>query len=283
MPSIHSQLVANRASGRKSKVQCVLQVNLGPPFHLVLDTDSDLETPSPLPICFDLPKPVLLPIKSYATEWLDSDSDSDEDTDLDASVHVQHISLPAGNPFYCPPPPPSFKTSFELRNTRPPVRCAPSPWQATTEAGRHDTAATDAQYIYIPAGNRFHAPPPPPPSKSAFDLRDILPPVPFACQALATEKAAAQVFHAELTRIMPRGRRRFVVDAECVRGMDAELFAARRSIASARSCPDVPDDDCDDEVPRAQLLPDVVPRPAAGQRRLCATRLVRAVFQTCVV
>ncbi|KAJ6631392.1 hypothetical protein B0H10DRAFT_491938 [Mycena sp. CBHHK59/15] len=173
MPSIRSQ--SNRTNGRKSispsKVQGVLQANLGPPFHLVLDTASDFETPLPLSICFDLPKPARSPIKSYATEWVDSDSDSDEDTDLDASVHAQYISIPAGNPFSCPPPPPSFKASFELRNILPPVGCAPSPWAPMS---RLETA-DDTQYIVIPAGSPFHAPPPPLSLNSAFDPRELRP------------------------------------------------------------------------------------------------------------
>ncbi|KAJ6631389.1 hypothetical protein B0H10DRAFT_1978490 [Mycena sp. CBHHK59/15] len=243
MLSIRSHSESDGTCGRKSErvlfctsqVQGVVQEIFGSPsgFHL-LDADLDLEAPSPLPFS--------ITYNSYTTEWVDSDSDedSDEDSDLDASEDAQCISIPAGNPFHRPPPAVVQNRLRFPRNTAP-VHCVASPWQpASEEDCQPETAAVDApegQYISIPASSPFHAPPPPPSPKSTFDPRELHP-------RSAPSPSAAELFHAQVARIMPRALHgeAFTADAECLRAMDAALFCA-----SERSCPDVPRDFSEEE------------------------------------
>ncbi|KAJ7750094.1 hypothetical protein DFH07DRAFT_550499 [Mycena maculata] len=184
LSTITSQAIhfrSNKMGGTKPKDasklhrhQGVLQVNLGPSFHVLLDVDSDVETPSPLTLHFDLPKPTSSPLKA---QWADSDSDSDSDTEseCDVSDDSQYISIPSDSPFYCPPTPPAFHTAFDL----PTIGC-----------------------------------------------------IPFACQALEGaedySKSAAELFHAELEHLIPEEMKKdlFLVDGECLRSMDEELYLA---------------------------------------------------------
>ncbi|KAJ7125376.1 hypothetical protein C8R44DRAFT_782951 [Mycena epipterygia] len=187
-----------------------LQVNLGSPFRIVIDVDSDLETPSPLSLCFDISKLTLSPLKTPTTPWSDFDSDSDSDTEseLDSFEDAQDISIPWTSPFYSPPTPPTFQTVFDL----PPLP---------------ELDAEDAQIVSIPSDSPFYSPPIPATFKTTFDL----PPagsIPFTCYALEESNNAAELFHAELERIIPTEVKKdlFLVDEECLQGMDEELFSA---------------------------------------------------------
>ncbi|KAJ7737891.1 hypothetical protein DFH07DRAFT_91333 [Mycena maculata] len=113
---------SNKTFERKSKVfkgtsklhghQGSLQMNLGSPFRVLLDVDLDAETPSPLSIYFDLPQSTSSTSKmQWAGSDLDSDLDSDTESERDIS-DLQYITIPFGSPFYCPPTPPTFQTSF---------------------------------------------------------------------------------------------------------------------------------------------------------------------------
>ncbi|KAJ7133741.1 hypothetical protein C8R43DRAFT_644918 [Mycena crocata] len=253
LSTIHSPAISNITGGRKSKNRKgALQVNLGPPFHLLTEIDSDAETPSPLTISFDFPKPKSFPLKTHIiTVWSDSDSDSDSDSEppIDDS---QYIVIPSDSPFYSPPTPPTFQTVFDL------------------------LPVDNSQYISISSDSPFYSPPAPPTFQTAFDL----PPVgfmPFACQALGdADRTAAELFHAELDRILPEEVKKelFLVDEQCLKGMDRELFSApmdafmdaslpRLHPASSsmpltghERCPDVPEDSNEQEsVDSAALAP----------------------------
>ncbi|KAJ7132995.1 hypothetical protein C8R46DRAFT_654177 [Mycena filopes] len=93
--------------------QGTLKVNLGAPFNLLLNADSDADTPSPLSICFDIPKSAPSPLRATSTEWTDSDSDSEPESDSDVD-DAQVIVILSDSPFYTPPSPPEFQTTFEL-------------------------------------------------------------------------------------------------------------------------------------------------------------------------
>ncbi|KAJ7799987.1 hypothetical protein B0H14DRAFT_1699045 [Mycena olivaceomarginata] len=107
-----------QSGGLKSKgikPRGTLEVNLGTPFHLLLDADSDVETPSPLTLCFDFPKPPSesSPLREMS-EWSD-DSDSDSDSELDLeSDDSQYISISSDSPFYTAHPPVAFQTTFDV-------------------------------------------------------------------------------------------------------------------------------------------------------------------------
>ncbi|KAJ6593213.1 hypothetical protein B0H19DRAFT_1089417 [Mycena capillaripes] len=179
LPTIRTEVAFSmNASGRKSKDaklqghQGALQVNLGPPFHLLQDADSDVETPSPLTLCFEFPKPPSSPLHA-TTEWTDSDSDSD----VESESHFfdddsQYISIPCESPFYSPHSRPTFQKTFDI----PPVPFAPQP-----------------------------------PTTDEDDSED------FASQ-----------FRAELECILPSEVMKdlFLIDEECLKGMDEELFSA---------------------------------------------------------
>ncbi|KAJ6491604.1 hypothetical protein C8R47DRAFT_434509 [Mycena vitilis] len=132
LSTIHSDAVSQKSKDTKLRGhRGVLEVNLGPPFHLLLDADSDLETPSPLTICFDFPKPPASPLR--ATEWTDSDTDSDSDAEPHVLDEAQYISIPHDSPFYCAPPPPAFQNAFDIS----PVAVASPP---LTDDEEHATA-----------------------------------------------------------------------------------------------------------------------------------------------
>ncbi|KAJ6578917.1 hypothetical protein DFH09DRAFT_1148658 [Mycena vulgaris] len=219
-------LSSNKSGGRTSKDlsklkvhQSALQVNLGSPFRILLDVDSDVETPSPLTIFFDFPK--TSPLKTHATtDWADFDSDSDSDSESNASDGVQFISILSDNPFYFPPTPPTFQTTFGLPE-----------WADSGSDFDSYPGSDDSQYISIPSGSRFHSPTTPASFQTSFDL-SCASPVPSACQVLAGHEdcatCAAELFHAELQRVIPPGVKQelFLVDEECLRRMDGELFSA---------------------------------------------------------
>ncbi|KAF8161738.1 hypothetical protein K438DRAFT_305985 [Mycena galopus ATCC 62051] len=101
-----------KASGRKSKgamLQGALEVNLGGSFRILMDADSDVETPSPLTLCFEFPKPPSSPL-GVTTEWPDSDSDS-EPVSFD---DPQYIVISPDSPLYSPHPPPTFQKTFDI-------------------------------------------------------------------------------------------------------------------------------------------------------------------------
>ncbi|KAJ6590170.1 hypothetical protein DFH09DRAFT_1141010, partial [Mycena vulgaris] len=158
-------LSSNKSGGRTSKDlsklkihQSALQVNLGSPFRILLDVDSDVETPSPLTIFFDFPK--TSPLKTHATTvWADSDSDSDSDSESNASDGVQFISILSDNPFYFPPTPPTFQTTFGLPE-----------WVDSGSDFDSYPDSDDSQYISIPSGSRFHSPTTPASFQTSFDL-----------------------------------------------------------------------------------------------------------------
>ncbi|KAJ6497432.1 hypothetical protein C8R45DRAFT_1093811 [Mycena sanguinolenta] len=98
-----------KASGINSKsveLQGTLEIKLHGPFRILLDTDSDVETPSPLTLCFDFPKP---PSSPATTEWTDSDSEASPVSD-----EPQYIAIPHDSPLYSPHLRPAFDKSFEI-------------------------------------------------------------------------------------------------------------------------------------------------------------------------
>ncbi|KAJ7478588.1 hypothetical protein B0H11DRAFT_2027929 [Mycena galericulata] len=207
LSTIHSHAIAfqsNTTSDKKPRGACkdALRVQLGSSIHVLLDADSDLETPSPLSICFDFTKPAYSPLKpTHPTiEWADSDSDSDSDaeSELVPCDDSQYISIPSSSPFYSAPAPPTFRTTFD----HPPVG-------------------------YIP----------------------------FACHALEDghSQTAAELFHAELERVIPAedeerlGAALMGTDVCLARQRPATLSLS--SIDSQRRCPDVSEDSLDDAPP----------------------------------
>ncbi|KAJ7251142.1 hypothetical protein B0H12DRAFT_649850 [Mycena haematopus] len=105
-----------KASGMKSKggaLQGTLEINLGSPFRILLAADSGLETPSPLTLCFDFPKPPSSPL-GITTEWTDSDSDSEAQFQPAFFNDPQYIIISPDSPLYSPHPPPTFQTTFEI-------------------------------------------------------------------------------------------------------------------------------------------------------------------------
>ncbi|KAJ7198491.1 hypothetical protein GGX14DRAFT_665711 [Mycena pura] len=170
-----------------------LQVNLGPPFQALLDADSDLETPSPLTLTFDVPTTAFSSLRA-ATGWADSDSDSEAEDTADEQV----ILVSSDSPFYTPPPRPTFQTTFNL----PPVPC-------------------ESQFILIAPDSPFYAPPPTPAFRTTFDL-------PSRSDEVCSSTSIAALLHAELSRILPPQVQKdlVLIDEECLSSMDEELVSA---------------------------------------------------------
>ncbi|KAJ7099359.1 hypothetical protein B0H15DRAFT_543869 [Mycena belliarum] len=185
-----------------------LQVNLGSPFRIVLlNVDSDVETPSPQSVCFDL-RSSLTKTLPTTNEWSDFDCDSDSDSESDSPCDdSQYISIPPHSPFYVPHPPPTFQSTFNV----------PSVPDSTSES---DGASYDSQCISIWSDSPFYSAPTPPTLRSTFDL----PPVPL----VANSRSITEDFHAELQRILPAEVKKdlFFVAEECLQGLDEELYTA---------------------------------------------------------
>ncbi|KAJ7286923.1 hypothetical protein C8J57DRAFT_573884 [Mycena rebaudengoi] len=180
-----------------SKLQRALQVKLGLSSH---DSDSDLESPSPLSICFDLSKGAATsPLyKSSLTIWTDSDSDSDSEPSPTGWDDAQYITISPDSPFYIAPATPSFRATFDL--------------------------AEESQCISIPADSPFHSAPPPPSFRSSFDIL----PLGHEDPSHADQETVADLFYAEIERVMPCELREsvFVLDAEGLKGIDSEFYSA---------------------------------------------------------
>ncbi|KAK7057762.1 hypothetical protein R3P38DRAFT_3546467 [Favolaschia claudopus] len=154
------------------KLPGTLEVSLGAPFAILLTaSDSDLDTPSPLSLYFDLSKPPSSPLRA-TSEWSDSDSDSEAEFALETADDSQYITILSDSPFYVPHSPPSFQKSFD-----------------------------------IPAV--------PSPSSSSSSLS-------------ASHKDSVAQFRADLEHIFPSEMKKslFLVDEECLKSIDEELFSA---------------------------------------------------------
>jgi hypothetical protein len=192
------------------------------------------------------------------------DTDSDLDTPSPLSLY-----------FDFPKPPSS------------PLPVRPTDWTDSDSdselESEYPNSSDDSQYISISSDSSFYVPPTPPTFRTTFDV----PVVPFPCPDDVDEDAAAQ-FRAELERVLPKEVKQdlFLIDDECLRGIDEELFwapmdafmdvclarlrpATATSFSSERS--DVPEDPSESSVspsPSSSFLPPLLIIACRFQARL---------------
>nr|GAT51510.1 predicted protein [Mycena chlorophos] len=223
----------SKATGFKSKgIHSPLQIHLRVPLSALTKagSDSDVESPSPLTVCFDFLKsstasPLTASPLSAATTWTDTDSESDDSED-DEDDEGQVVSIPVESEFYTPHPPPTFQTTFDI--------------------------PAESQVICISADSPFYTPPSPPSFKTTFeDLPDARDP--------GVSDQVAALLHAELGHILP-SKNLFLIEEESLAQLDDDVVSAPLEsfvdvcLARLRSTTPVPELDGDQSLPCYHLV-----------------------------